>query len=389
MKGYIIDECRSLKDKIQSVIDNNIIVAKETTLNVRNNPMPDYKGGGIHMIEVEDDWDLEGSIGLIAEDDDPKKPTITLNTIIVQIQPYEDAEVNMFVPLEFETALPVKTPAPIEVEFVSSANAPIPFEVAALPPKDYTAEARRKGKVRIGETIAAQGMTRTGRVYTLEHLAESSKEASNRPPLIEIGLNNLWRKIQAKEYSVIDQLNKTPTQISILSLLQNFEAHKNALLKVLNEAYVPSNITSGEVANMVGQVLESHKITFNEDELLPEGLGHDKALHITVQCEDYFITRILIDGGSSLNICPLVTLKKLGKVVHEIKDRAINMKAFYGSQRSTIGEVILYLQMGPTWLEVDFQVINVPESYNLLLGRPWVHAARAIASTLHQAIKFE
>ncbi|XP_070004538.1 uncharacterized protein [Nicotiana sylvestris] len=137
------------------------------------------------------------------------------------------------------------------------------------------------------------------------------------------------------------------------------------------------------MANMVGQVLESHKITFHEDELLLERLGHNKALHITVQCEDYFITRILIDEGSSLNICPLVTLKKLGKGLHEIKDGSINVKTFNGSQRSTIGEIILCLQMGPTWFGVDFQVIDIPASYNLLLGQPWIHAAGVVASTLH------
>ncbi|XP_070014307.1 uncharacterized protein [Nicotiana sylvestris] len=291
----------------------------------------------------------------------------------MMIQPSEDAEVNMSVPFEFEAAPSTKTPTPIEVEFVSPANAPAPFEVAVLPPKahgplevriatpipvamstmtpfhtnvvpwDYIAEAKRKDKVRFEETVAAQGMTRTGRVYTLEHLVESSKQASNRPPLIEIGPDDLWRKIQAREYSVIDQLNKMPAQMSIPSLLQNSEAHKNALLKVLSEAYVPSNITGGEMDNMVGQVLESHKITFHEDELPPEGLGHNKALHITVQCEDYFITRILIDRGSNLNICLLVTLKKLGKGLHEIKDGAINVKAFDGSHRSPIGEIILYL----------------------------------------------
>ncbi|XP_070022650.1 uncharacterized protein [Nicotiana sylvestris] len=143
------------------------------------------------------------------------------------------------------------------------------------------------------------------------------------------------------------------------------------------------------MANMVEQVLESHKITFHEDELLPKGLGHNKALHITVQCEDYFITMILIDRGSNLNICPLVTLKKLGKGLHEVKDEAINVKAFDSSQMSTIGEISLCLQMGATWFNVDFQVIDVPSSYYLLLGRPWIHAAGAIASTLHQAVKFE
>ncbi|XP_070007472.1 uncharacterized protein [Nicotiana sylvestris] len=45
--------------------------------------------------------------------------------------------------------------------------------------------------------------------------------------------------------------------------------------------------------------------------------------------------------------------------------------------------------MGPTWFDVEFQVIDVPTSYNLLLGRPWIHAAGAVASTLHQAVKFE
>jgi len=54
MKGHTIDECRSLKDKIQSLIDNKIIVVKEPTPNVCNNPLPDHKGGGIHMIEIED-----------------------------------------------------------------------------------------------------------------------------------------------------------------------------------------------------------------------------------------------------------------------------------------------------------------------------------------------
>jgi len=418
MKGHTIDECHSLKDKIQSLIDSKIIVAKEPAPNVCNNPLPDLKGGGIHMIEIEDDWDLEGSIGLIAEGDDPKKPIITLNPTMVQIQPFGDAEVNMFVPLEFEAISSAKTPAPIEVEFVSPANAPAPFEVVVLPPKahspfrvnistpipvamstmmpfhtkeipwDYTVKARRKGKVRFEETIAAQGMTRTGRVYTTEHLVESSKKASNRPPIIELGLDDFWRKIQAKEYS-IDQLNKTPAQISILALLQNSEAHKNALLRVLSEAYVPSNITDGEMANMVGQVLESHRITFHEDELPPEGLGHNKALHITVQCEDYFITRILIDGGSNLNICPLVTLKKLGKGLHGIKDEAINVKAFDGSQRSTIGEISLCLQMGPTLFDVYFQVIDMPASYNLLLGRSWIHDTGAVASILYHEVKFE
>ncbi|XP_075103651.1 uncharacterized protein LOC142178225 [Nicotiana tabacum] len=319
MKGHTIDECRSLKDKIQNLIDNKIIIAKEPAPNVRNNPLPDHKGGGIHMIEIEDDWEPKGSIGLITEGDEPQKPEVTLNPIIVPIQPSKEDVINVSVLLEFE--------AP-------------PAKLKAIP-WDYTAEARRKGKTHTGEAVAAQGMTRTGRVYTPEYLAESSKQASGRP--VETGPDDLWRKIQAKEYSVVEQLNKIPAPISIVALLQSFEAHKNALMKILSEVYVPSNITGGEMENMVGQVLESHKITFHKDELPLEGFGHNKALHITVQCEDHFITKILVDGGSSLNICPLITLRTLGKGLHEVKDGAISVKAFDGSQRSAIGEISLCL----------------------------------------------
>ncbi|KAK4713618.1 hypothetical protein R3W88_019525 [Solanum pinnatisectum] len=33
--------------------------------------------------------------------------------------------------------------------------------------------------------------------------------------------------------------------------------------------------------------------------------------------------------------------------------------------------------------------MGMSSNYNLLLGRPWVHMARAVPSTLHQCVKFE
>ena len=35
-----------------------------------------------------------------------------------------------------------------------------------------------------------------------------------------------------------------------------------------------------------------------------------------------------------------------------------------------------------------FHVVNVPPTYNLLLGRTWIHNANAVPSTLHQCIKW-
>lgn len=147
-----------------------------------------------------------------------------------------------------EVAPPAATSAPFEVEVVT----PFIMMVSTTPPFnskaihwDYVVESRRKGKAKIEKSNAAQGITRTGRVYTLEHLGGSSKDDTTRQPIIETGPDDLWRKVQAKEYSIVDHLNKVPAQISILSLFQNSVAHKNALIKVLSKAYVPNNITGG------------------------------------------------------------------------------------------------------------------------------------------------
>ncbi|XP_075091546.1 uncharacterized protein LOC142171748 [Nicotiana tabacum] len=160
-------------------------------------------------------------------------------------------------------------------------------------------------------------------------------------------------------------------------------------MKVLSEAYVPADITSGKMKNMMGQVLDTHKITFHKVELPPEGVSHNKALHINGQYEDKFIARVLIDGGSSLNICPLTTLKRLGIGIPDIRLGSMNVKAFNGSQRATIGKINLDLKIGPTIFDAEFQVLEISATYNLLLGRPWIYIAGAIASTLHRAVKFE
>jgi hypothetical protein len=64
------------------------------------------------------------------------------------------------------------------------------------------------------------------------------------------------------------------------------------------------------------------------------------------------------------------------------------VKAFDGSRRSVIGEVCLPVQIGPHTFDITFQVMDINPAYSCLLGRPWIHAAGAVTSTLHQKLKF-
>ena len=72
-----------------------------------------------------------------------------------------------------------------------------------------------------------------------------------------------------------------------------------------------------------------------------------------------------------------------------VRPNNVCVRAFDGSKTDVIGEIELVLTIGPVDFAVNFQVLDINASYNLLLGRPWVHRTGAVPSTLHQMIKFE
>ena len=103
---------------------------------------------------------------------------------------------------------------------------------------------------------------------------------------------------------MIQQLNKSQAQISILPLLLSSEVHREALLKVLKETYIPSiGITDSSFEGMVSLVLATNQASFSNDELPLEGSDHTLVMHLVVKCEDLIIARVLINNGSTLNVC--------------------------------------------------------------------------------------
>ena len=84
---------------------------------------------------------------------------------------------------------------------------------------------------------------------------------------------------------------------------------------------------------------------------------------------------------------PLSTLKQLRFDLGKLEKNQVNVRAFDGVQRETLGAVNLTIQMAPTEFEAKFQVLDIDTSYNLLLGRPFIHMAGAVPSTLHQLMK--
>ena len=53
-----------------------------------------------------------------------------------------------------------------------------------------------------------------------------------------------------------------------------------------------------------------------------------------------------------------------------------------------MGTLSTHVMIGPIRYSILFQVLRIQSSFNLLLGRPWIHEAGAIPSSLHQKLKF-
>ncbi|XP_039012179.1 uncharacterized protein LOC120141335, partial [Hibiscus syriacus] len=194
--------------------------------------------------------------------------------------------------------------------------------------------------------------------------------------------------LKHSEYSVVEQLHKLPARISVLSLLLSSEAHRNALLKVLNQTFVPKELPIEKLDRLVSNIQADNFLSFSEDEIPSGMIGSQKALHITVKCKGHVLSRVLVDNGSALNVMPLVTLKKLPLDSTLMRTCQSVVRAFDGTKREVLGKIDVPLNIGPATYEVEFLVMDIMPTYNCLLGRPWIHQAGAVPSTLHQRLKF-
>ncbi|XP_017635558.1 uncharacterized protein LOC108477528 [Gossypium arboreum] len=180
--------------------------------------------------------------------------------------------------------------------------------------------------------------------------------------------------LKHSEYSVVEQLHKQPTHISILALLLSSEVHRSALMKVLNETYVSNDISVNKLDWMVNNISTNNFIFFNNDEIPPGGMGSTKALHITTRCKGYTLLGVLVDNGSALNVLPLSTLNRLPVDSSHMKGCQNIMRVFDGTERRVMGRIEIPLLIGPTTYEVDFFVMDIKPS-------------GVVPSSLHQKLK--
>nr|XP_027067806.1 uncharacterized protein LOC113693472 [Coffea arabica] len=415
--GHTTGNCWALKHKIQDMIDSGDILLRrkgEQGSNVSKNPLPEH-GSTVGVIIADEDFvdpsqyivDETEVFGMIETDHAEMRKLLSIEESITKDNAEEKLKSFVF---EKEELFMVEG-GPSEAD-----NSEVPFildlssfewdisELAILEfpeqmpvnnlqevPWNYEESSLLIGdKYCLKEEVS--NITRPGKFVGSPEIDVQSrakiKSLMPRSLVSEKEAVDFLKMLKRNEYKTVEQLDGMPAQISFLNLLFTSELHREALLKILNEAQVPKDILVDKFSNIVGNVLAANHIAFSDDDLTAEGIGHNRALHISVRCNGKLLPRVLVDNGSALNICPWNTLTKLGFLDVKLRPSATVVRGFDGSRRESMGEIELILEIGPAQFQVTYQVMDFSSVYNILLGRPWIHASNSVPSSLHQMLRF-
>jgi hypothetical protein len=83
---------------------------------------------------------------------------------------------------------------------------------------------------------------------------------------------------------------------------------------------------------------------------------------------------------------PYAMFRKLGKGEEDLIKTDMMLKDFEGNVSPARGALYVDLTIRSKTLPTTFFVVNGKGSYNLLLGRDWIHANYCIPSTMHQCV---
>lgn len=111
-----------------------------------------------------------------------------------------------------------------------------------------------------------------------------------------------------------------------------------------------------------------------KDSHQPIQTPHDDPLGVEMKIANLRVDRVLIDNGSSAYIITMDILKKLKYQETDLSPISQHLVGFGGQSVHPLGLVRLPTRMGEKgWgrsILVDFLVVDVDLSYNVIIGRP-------------------
>ena len=151
--------------------------------------------------------------------------------------------------------------------------------------------------------------------------------------------------VQKEDDEILHQLFTTQACISIWSLLASSSTHRDALIRAFSQIRVDTAITPKGLIHFL-MADRATCIVFSDDDLLPDGSDHVRPLFIDVACSGRRVSSVLLDNGSTLNVCPLVIAIALRFSPFDFGASTQIIKAYNGTQRTVMGTLTTHVMIG-------------------------------------------
>ena len=98
--------------------------------------------------------------------------------------------------------------------------------------------------------------------------------------------------------------------------------------------------------------------------------------------------RVLVDQGCGIEIMYPDLYQGLNLKLEDLTAYDSPLVSFDGKVVIPRGQIKLPVQAGSEVVEVDFIVVDAYSPYTAIVARPWLHALKAVSSTLHLKVKY-
>ncbi|XP_062074958.1 uncharacterized protein LOC133778965 [Humulus lupulus] len=258
------------------------------------------------------------------------------------------------------------------------------------PPPARDDKRRDKSKYTIAEchnlNNQIQALMRSGRLT--QNIKEAGRPGTSRHNPASAPAPQASDPVHTASDSTQEPLKQVPMIHGIVELTENQE-HITKIHKRMEER-VKRYKSLGHTVNLVTSEDRSYPasaITFTDDDLKGVHLAHDDPLVISPQVDHCQLGRVLIDGGSGVNILFWEAFQKMGLEENQIRPSTTPILGFNSQRVYPKGVVQLIVVAAERTFPVDFLIIDSTTSYNTIMGRNWIHRMQGVVSTLHQVMR--
>ena len=111
-----------------------------------------------------------------------------------------------------------------------------------------------------------------------------------------------------------------------------------------------------------------------------------KTLFMQAKVDNVDVNKVLVDGGTVVNLMLQSLLKRIGKFDTNLKPHNIVLTNYEGKSGHSLGAIQVDLAVGSITRLTLFMVFPSKYNFNFLLGREWVHRVGNVSSSMHQSI---